>query len=184
MEYIKNEDYDYIKNKYHDSAKPFDTFARFVCHEEIFDENTGLSPKDIIDGIWENDKKYENLPHPVRKAHAVRFVLENTRISCDKRDRFPAICSVDRPINKTLIDSWKKEVFYEIIPEVGAKRDELENKGISTIWPDYDHSVPVWDRVIPLGFTGILREAIKLGKITKRMAVLQKRKMLFLRAWI
>lgn len=158
MEYIKNEDYEYIKNKYHDTAKPFDTFSRFICHEEIFDESTGMSPKDIIDGIWENDKKYENMPHPIRKSQALKFVLENTRIRCDKRDIFPAICSIDRPLNKTLIDAWKKEVFYEIIPEIGAKRDELESRGISTIWPDYDHSVPVWDRLLPLGFTGILRE--------------------------
>lgn len=159
MEYIKERDYDYIKNKYHDTTKPFDTFQRFICHEEIFDESTGLSPKEIIDGIWENDKKYAKLSHPVRKAQALKFVLENTRISCDERDRFPAICSVDRPLNQTLIGAWRKEVFGEIIPEVEAKRSELEDKGISTIWPDYDHSVPVWDRVFPLGFTGILKEA-------------------------
>ena len=160
MYYIKNEDYEYIKNKYHDSSKPWKNDSnRFICNEGLFDEKTGLSPEEVIAGIWENDKKYENLPHPVRKARAFEFVLKNTRISCDARDRFPAICSIDRPINKTLVAAWRKEVFGEMIPEVEAKRREYEKKGMATIWPDYDHSVPVWDRVFALGFTGILKEA-------------------------
>ncbi len=101
--------------------------------------------------------------------------MENTRISCDKRDRFPAICSVDRPLNQTLIAAWRKEVFCDIIPEVEAKRSELENKGISTIWPDYDHSVPVWDRVIPLGFPGILKEANEAWENHKKVGGLTEK---------
>ena len=89
MEYIKDSDYEYIKNKYHDTAKPFDSFQRFISHAEIFDESTGLAPEEIIAGIKENDKKYEKLSRHIRKAQALKFVLKKTRISCDKRDRFP-----------------------------------------------------------------------------------------------
>ena len=50
----------------------------------------------------------------------------------------------------------------EVIPEVEARRSCLENNGVVTIWPDYDHSVPVWERVLSLGFAG-LREECRLA---------------------
>ena len=43
MYYIKNEDYEYIKNKYHDSSKPWKNDSnRFICNEGLFDEKTGF----------------------------------------------------------------------------------------------------------------------------------------------
>ena len=159
MEYIKNEHYDYIMNKYHDQSEPFDSLKRFVRNDKIFDESSGMCANDIIEGIKEQDKKIAGAPHPVRKAKAFCYVLQNTRISCDNRDIFPAINMIDRPLNKTLIAEWKKEVLTKTIPDVEKRRAYLEDNGIVTIWPDYDHSVPVWDRVFSLGFCGILRES-------------------------
>ena len=69
---------------------------------------------------------------------------------------------IDRPISKTIIKEWHGEVFSEIIPEVEARRKQLELGGSATIWPDYDHSVPVWDRLFSLGFPGILNESEKM----------------------
>lgn len=160
MKYLKNEDYEYIKNKHHNADKPYNNFERFISNEEIFDKNTGLSPDAVIDGIWENDKKYENLSHTIRKARAFEYVLDNTMILCDKRDKFPAICSIDRPLNKTIINEWKKEVITEIIPETEKKRSDCEAQGIVTIWYDYDHSVPNWERLFEFGFKGILEFAL------------------------
>lgn len=159
MQYIRDCDYEYIRNKYHDASKPFDTFQRFIRRDEIFASETGMEGDAIIAGIVEEDAKITHLPHPVRKAKALAYVLANTRIACDRRDIFPAINMIDRPLNKTLIQAWRDEVFTQIIPEVGRRRDWLENDGIVTIWPDYDHSVPDWDRLFALGFPGILRES-------------------------
>ena len=159
MEYIKQQDYAYIMNKYHDQEKPFDSFNRFIRHDAFFDANTGMEPQAIYDGLLQQDARLADLPHPVRKAKAFEYVLKNTRISCDKRDIFPAINMVERVINRTVVARWRAEVFGEIIPEVEKKRAFFENNGIATIWPDYDHSVPVWDRVFALGFAGLLRES-------------------------
>lgn len=177
MMYIKKQDYEYICNKYHDAKKAqkgdaqandlsFNTSGlgteRFCCQERIFDSLTGLSPEDIIYGIQENDKKYEKCLHPVRKARAFEYVLENTRISCNIKDRFPAVCSIDRPINKTLVAKWRDEVFKQMIPDTAIQREEMENDGAVTIWPDYDHSVPMWERIFSLGFSGLLAEAMNI----------------------
>jgi formate C-acetyltransferase len=42
---------------------------------------------------------------------------------------------------------------------VEARRAQLERDGIVTIWPDYDHSVPIWGRVLSLGFSGLLEQS-------------------------
>ncbi len=156
MEYITTVDYDYIINKYPQK--------RFGRKDEVFSEDSGMAPEEIMRGIWENDKIYETLPHPIRKARALEYILKNTRISCNKRDIFPNINIIDRPLNKTLIGKWKQEVFNKIIPEVESRRAQLEKDGIVTIWPDYDHSVPVWDRLFELGFVGILEECEQIRK--------------------
>ena len=153
MEYIKPCDYEYIMNKYHPNG---DRFKRW---DIIFDEKTGMDGDEIKRQILIRDEKMSHLSHPVRKAEAFRFVLENTRISCDSRDIFPAINAIDRPLNATVIDKWEREVFEEIIPETEKLRAEFEEKGIATMWPDYDHSVPVWKRVFELGFAGLLEES-------------------------
>ncbi len=161
MKYITPESYDYIINKYHDAAKPFDGHGRFQRRDELFTADSGLAPDDIYAGLEVLDAQNAADPHSVRKAKAFAYVLKNTRISCDARDIFPAINMVDRPLNKVLINKWKKEVFEEIIPEVGERRRYLEKSGIVTIWPDFDHSVPVWERVLGLGFKGLLEESEK-----------------------
>ena len=164
MKYVTPDSYEYIINKYHDTSKPFDPHKRFLRRDELFDPQSGADPDYILENIRTNDAQYSHLPHPVRKARAMEFILKNTRISCDTRDIFPAINMVDRPWFQTIMGDWKKEVFDEIIPEVGQKRKQLEQDGIVTIWPDYDHSVPVWENIMGLGFSGLLAQSERIRR--------------------
>lgn len=159
MKYIKNDDYNYIINKYHDTDEPFDSLKRFVRNDKIFDSDSGLEPDKITSDIIQNDKLYSSLPHPIRKARALEYVLDHTRISCSGNDIFPAINMIDRPITKTIVSPLTNEIFREIIPEIAAERSRLERLGIAVIYPDYDHSVPDWERLLSLGFSGLLRES-------------------------
>ena len=159
MKYVSECTYDYIINKYHDTAKPFNPHVRFIRRDELFSPESGMAPDEIMAGILENDKQYEQLGHPIRKARALEYVLKNTRIACDERDIFPSIHMIDRPLSKTLIKEWSTEVFGKTIPEVESRRAQLERDGVYTMWPDYDHSVPFWDRLFSLGFVGILAES-------------------------
>ena len=161
MKYIKDKDYDYIINKYHDSKVPFNPFLRYIRRDEIFSQETGLDGDIIRQNIIIEDKKHTHLSHPVRKALAFEYILKNTRISCDSRDIFPAINTIDRPLNATLVAQWQNEVFTKTIPDVDKEMDWLNSSGTATIYPDYDHSVPYWDRIFSLGFSGLLEESEK-----------------------
>ena len=94
MKYINNSDYDYIMDKYHDSSKPFDAYSRFIRRDEIFDPATGMDGDRIKKEILILDEKLCDLPHPVRKAKAFEFVLNNTRISCSSNDRYYLACNI------------------------------------------------------------------------------------------
>ena len=159
MEYVPSHDYDYVMNKYHDREKPFNRFQRFVRRDEMFAENTGLAPDEIYAGLEKLVEQTHSLPSPVRKARVLAYILDNTRISCDSRDIFPAFNMVDRPLLKTLVGKSKHKMFRELLPEVEARRVRLEREAAVTIWPDFDHTVPNFDRLFSLGFVGVLKES-------------------------
>ncbi len=159
MKYISDASYDYIMNKYHDQAKPFDPFQRFIRRDEIFSPETGMPAGEIMDGLKAQDERIADKPHSVRKAQAFAYVLKNTRISCDRRDPFPAINMIDRPLSRVLTSEWAREVREEILPDVFRRRAEFSRLGIATIGPDYDHSVPHWDGIFAFGFAGLLHES-------------------------
>lgn len=170
MEFICDRDYNYIKSKYSPFIPNYEKDEqgafinalgqnRFERVDSIFEEDSGLDGDLIQRKILEQDEKIKHLSHPVRKAMALKFVLENTRIRCDSRDIFPAINCIDRPLDKTLIIRWKNEVFGKLIPEVNKKRVYCCNSGLATIWPDYCHSIANYDRLLALGYTGILEES-------------------------
>lgn len=162
MKFVCEKDYNYIINKYHDASKPFNGHKRWIRNDSIFDTNSGMEPDKIYEGIWEIFEETKDELHPVVKAKVFKYVLDNTRISCDSRDKFPAINMVDRPLNKTIISVWNTEVFTEIMPEIEESKGRLESLGICTAWPDYDHSVPMWDRIFELGFKGIINESERI----------------------
>ncbi len=159
MHYISNETFEYMKSKYVRPTAPVEKFYRFQRVDEHFADDSGLAPELIYEGIRSLLEENRSLPHPVLKAKAFALILENTRINCDPRDRYPSINMIDRPLNRTVIGEWNKEVFNKIIPDVNKYRSLYERNGICTLWPDYDHTVPIWKQVFSLGFKGLIRNS-------------------------
>ena len=118
MEYICDRDLSYIQNKYHDTKKPYDHFQRFILNDDIYDPATGLDGETICRMVREQDEKITHLSHSLRKAHAFRLVLENTRLDTDPRDYFPALHAQDRKPVAQLIGMWKNEVFTKKLPTI------------------------------------------------------------------
>ena len=173
MEYIKKADYNYIMNKYHFQDRPFNSLARFIRNDEYFSEETGLDGGVIRENILKRDDEIKELSHPVRKAKAFSYILENTRISCDKRDIFPAINMIDRPLNAKIIGRFSDEINYDNKEEVSKRHQNLHRNGIATVWSDYDHSVPNWDNAFALGFKGILENSEKARQKFKNITAEQ-----------
>ncbi len=118
-----------------------------------------MDAEEILKGIYTNDEQYKNCPHSIRKARALEYVLDNTRILCDSRDIFPAINCVDTPMYKTLVCDWEDEVFDKVVPGSREEWHFHSNRGIAKGSLDFGHSVPVWDYLFENGFPGVLKNA-------------------------
>ena len=149
----------FIENKYHDTKKEFNPYSRMSYHGWNADENSGLSVDDIKRGLFDVEKLYENCSHEVRKARAIEYVLQNTRIDCNEHDYFPLVYTWNREIKETTVDKWKSEMYNQLIPETTPTYNLFNESGVSNMWPDFDHVVPDWDSVLSLGFIGLKARA-------------------------
>ncbi len=154
-----NQDRTYLENKYHKTSEPFDAFNPSIYHGYDYDAATGLNDDGIKQGLAELYGQIKDLPHPVSKAKAVEFVLDNTRIDVNEHDYFIGINSWNREIAAVTISKWHEDVYSNFIPEVNAIFKDHQKAFTFDTWADYDHSVPDWNTILDLGFTGILSRA-------------------------
>lgn len=152
-----DKDRPFIEWKYHKLDEPFDPYARRCFHGWDCPEETGLSLDAIKEGLLAVAEKYSAFSHPIRKARAVEYVLDNTRIDVNEHDYFPWIYTWSREIEKTTIRVWSDEVFTKIEPQIKEPYDLYNECGASAMWLDYDHVVPDWKSLMELGFPGILK---------------------------
>lgn len=153
------EDRKVIENKYHKQDEPFDPYKRMAYHGYDFDETTGLSDAEIIEGLKELSARVKDLPHPVQKAMAVEFALSNTRIDVNEHDYFIGVYSLNRLADRFTSEVWYRDLFDYRIPNVKEEMRKMNDSGATAIWPDFDHVIPDWNSVLTLGFGGLLRRA-------------------------
>lgn len=163
-----NTDREFIENKYHKTNENFDPFERMAYHGYDFDKSTGLEDEEINDGLAKLYEKTRGLPHPVAKAHAVKYVLENTKIDINEHDYFVGFWSVNRLANCVTSNKWNEEVFDNILPELKEKMHDMNESGAITIWPDFDHVVPDWDSILGLGFPGLKKRAEEYKELHRK----------------
>ena len=167
-----NDDRSFIENKYHKTDEPFNPYSRMAYHGYDFDKSTGLEDEEIKDGLSKLYEKTKDLPHPVTKAYAVKYVLENTKIDINEHDLFVGLWSVNRLANSVTLNKWNAEVFETILPEVKQKMNDMNESGAVAIWPDFDHVVPDWDAILCLGFPGLKKRAEEYKELHKARGTL------------
>ena len=167
-----NDDRSFIENKYHKTDEPFNPYSRMAYHGYDFDKSNGLEDEEIKDGLSKLYEKTKDLPHPVAKAYAVKYVLENTKIDINEHDLFVGLWSVNRLANSVTLNKWNAEVFETILPEVKQKMNDMNESGAVAIWPDFDHVVPDWDAILCLGFPGLKKRAEEYKELHKARGTL------------
>lgn len=169
-----NDDRQFIERKYHNPNKKFDPYKRMQYHGEGYDENSGLDDSEIINGLKRLSKTIDSLPHPVAKAEAIKYVLENERLYINEHDYFVGFYSLNRLAATVTKNKWDSQSVQKRDPALVALCDDFNQSGAVGIWPDYDHVVPDWQSLMELGFKGILnrsenrkREMCKNGCLTE-----------------
>ncbi len=169
----------WIEEKYHKKNEPFNPLARMAHHGHDFDVTSGMTDAEIKEGLRVLAKENEGVSHPVAKARAVDYVLQNTRIEVGKHDWFVGIYSLNRLLTETTVRKWRREIFDGVLADKIARMDELNDSCAMTMGPDFDHVVPDWDSVMTLGITGLRRRARDYRKMHEERAPLTAEQIAF-----
>lgn len=148
-----------IENKYHKTNEPFDPLRRMAYHGVGYAAETGKDDAEILDGLSALRPQLSGLPHPVARAEAIRFVLENERLYVNEHDWFVGLYSLNRLARSVTFDPWQKESLEKRQAETVAAADLLNRAGAVAIWTDYDHVVPDFQALMTLGFPGLRARA-------------------------
>ncbi len=161
-----------IENKYHKTDEPFNPYNRMAYHGYDFEEATGKTDDEIREGLKILAKENETLPHPIAKAKAVKYVLDNTRIDVNEHDWFVGFWSVNRLAKATTLDVWIEELKEKELKETYELMDDMNASYTVNIWPDFDHVVPDWDSILNLGFKGLIKRAEKYREMHRENGTL------------
>ena len=163
----------YIERKYHDPLKPFDPFARMAYHGVGYIEDSGLEDEEILAGLERLSQETERLPHPVARAMAIRYVLENQRLYINEHDYFVGLYSLNRLAATTTFKVWEGQAKQGRDPQLVSLGEDLNRSGAVTIYPpDYDHVVPDWRALMELGFCGIRERARQYRQLHEKNGTL------------
>ena len=148
-------DMETLENKYHDTSKEFNAYARFIYHGWEYDVSTGYDDAEMDAELAKLNQTLMGEAHPIHKAKLFAFVLDHTRIEINEHDYFVGIYANNRPLLKYISGPWGGAV-YASFPEEQRILHEQDRAGAAYGWLDFDHTVPDWDRLMNLGFPGIL----------------------------
>ena len=147
---------------------------KFRC--PVFDPATGIDGDEIsADALaFAEQLEQKNLPKPVIKARCFEYVCRNLQIDVNPHDVFPGFGSYNRRKRPLLplLTKWNREIDDTVNRE-NYEDSLLRNAaGAQIVWKDFDHSVPDWDAMVALGFSGLRERARKYREIHKNNGTL------------
>ena len=135
--------------------------ARYIewkWREDVTDPKTGVTQEQAKEKLLALSKELEpKEPWNVVKAMCFAWLCDNLAIDVSPLDWFPAFACWNRharPISPVL-GRRNAEIERKFYPEICPRMYEGNRQGKWMVWKDFDHIVPDWDTIIPLGFSGM-----------------------------
>lgn len=171
---INKTDRYFIERKYHDPEKEFNAFECKAYHGNGYIEESGLDDTELLKGLEELSKETEDLPHPISRAMAIKYVLENERLYINEHDYFVGLYSLNRLADNTTSEKWERESIEFRDRELLERANYFNRSGAVAIWVDYDHVVPDFKSLMELGFSGIRERAREYKEKHKKNGTLNE----------
>lgn len=169
----------FIERKYHDPEQPFNAFKRRAYHGIGYLEDSGLDDEQLKMGL--QALALEGLPHPVARAKALAYLMDNSRLYINEHDYFVGLYSLDRLADPVTFKVWEKEAKALRDPELLQLEKDLNTSGAVIFWPDYDHVVPDWQALMALGIPGLRKRAADYCRQHEEAGSMTPEKMAFFR---
>lgn len=135
-------------------------YLRLKWRTPVADPDTGLERAEmhralerLVADVRDKD------PWCVVKAKIFAFCCDRAAIDVSPYDWFPAYAlwtkhGFGHPMHP-ILGRRSGEVDARVCPDVPGQIDAGCRAGRWNMWKDYDHSVPDWDAILPLGFPGL-----------------------------
>ena len=137
-----------------------DRYVEWKWRTDVTDPSTGVSMDAARAHLLKMSRELEpKEPWNVVKADCFAWLCDNIAIDVSEHDWFPAFSCWNRyarPMSPVL-GRRNAEIGAKYYPEIGSRIDKGNRIGRWMVWKDFDHIIPEWDKVLPLGFTGMKR---------------------------
>ena len=139
-----------------------------IYAEPCWDETSGLSKEELLEGCLKIEKENESNKSIVTKTAMFEYVLDNAQLDVREEDFFPERLNHDNIIFR-IRDRWirvlRRDTIRGILDEHFAAQDGRAYTGNT----DLGHCAPDWNAIMTLGYPGLLarvKEAHK-GAVTE-----------------
>ncbi|MBQ8320735.1 MAG: hypothetical protein IJX92_00025 [Clostridia bacterium] len=151
--------------------KPFNKNRKYIeneFEEASFDAVTGLSAEELYTKLSEMQEKSGDLERERFCAEAYAFLLEKLQLEINEHTPFAVKFNIGVDysgfagidvFDSAIFRKQREKVLSEKLPEDYARMVDGDITGLSLIYTDFWHTVPGWDYIIPLGFSGVLENA-------------------------
>ena len=132
-------------------------YLEWKWREDVTDPKTGVTQEQAKEKLFALSKERESKdPWNVVKAECFAWLCDNLAIDVSPLDWFPAFACWNRYVRpmSPVLSRRNGEIGMKFYPETLRKIEAGNHSGKWTIWKDFDHSVPEWEKTIPLGFPG------------------------------
>ena len=154
-----------------DFMKSFSENRKHIENEfemAVFDKKTGLSAEEIAKYLQEIQSDETDTPRQIVCANAYAYILDNVQLQINEHTPFSVKFNIGVDYSGfASLDIYDKEMFRKqrekILKEKFPKEYEKMTSDNVTdiIATDFWHTVPDWNNILKLGFSGILNKVQK-----------------------
>lgn len=135
-----------------------------------FDPSTGLSAQALFEELSRMQAESGSEPRPLERAKAFSFILDHVQLQINPHTPFSVKLNLGVDYSyfakadvyqKTMFGPQRKKILEQYTPDEYKKMKQGIACGIGNIYTDFWHTCPDWNRLLKLGFPGILQEAVK-----------------------
>ena len=138
-------------------------YIEWKWREDVTDPSTGAGQDAARAELRKLAAKLEPTePWQVVKAECFAWLCDNLAIDVSPLDWFPAFACWNRHARPMSHVLWERNqrIGQKYYPEIAARINEGNRIGKWCVWKDFDHIVPWWENILPLGFPGMKRRLL------------------------
>ena len=143
-------------------------FIENEFEKAVFDPATGLSARELTEGLTAIQEASEGKSRPLVRAEAFAYIMDNVQLELNPHTPFSVKLNLGVDYSyfakadfyqSTMFTPHRRKFLQQKLPAEYEKMLLGAKCGLGSVYTDFWHTCPDWDRMLKLGFPGMLKEA-------------------------